>query len=360
MSRPRRWTAIARLAFLDLLFTEATEAGATPHHGQATTRASPPRFDQRDAARRDRHLPSRERQPMIVLRLALQSLRNRWVTALAHGVGDRGQHHRCCWASRRSAPARAPELRRHHLRHRSDRRRRSGSINLLLYSGVPHRQRHQQRHLAELPGTSPARPEIDWVVPAVARATATTAFACSARRPTTSRTTSYRQTHGLAVLARGSRSPTSSMPWSAPMSRRRLGLQRWATPSSSRMDWARSRSSSTTTSRFAFPGILEKTGTPVDRTVHVGPGGDRGHPRRLAKRSARSPANRSRPTKCAGWISSRKRSRPPRWSVSSRSLATLQAATANQRISELSRYRRSCRGPRCRSCGAGRHRPRRP
>ena len=125
---------------------------------------------------------------MIVLRLALQSLLNRWVTALltvlAIAVSIVAAAGR-----REGAHRRAPELRRHHLRHRPDRRRPQRQPQPAALFGVPHRQRHQQHHLAELPGhrrrgrRSPGSCRCRW-------ATATAASACSAPRPTTSRTTS--------------------------------------------------------------------------------------------------------------------------------------------------------------------------
>ena len=74
---------------------------------------------------------------------------------LAHGAadGDRHRRQRHAAAGRgEGAHRRAAELRRHHLRHRSHRRRPQRQPQAAALFGIPHRQRHQQRHLADLPG----------------------------------------------------------------------------------------------------------------------------------------------------------------------------------------------------------------
>ena len=88
---------------------------------------------------------------MIVLRLALQSLRNRWLTAMLT-VFAIAVSIMLLLGVEKVRDRRAAELRRHHLRHRPDRRRAQRQPPAAALLRLSHRQRHQQHHLAELPG----------------------------------------------------------------------------------------------------------------------------------------------------------------------------------------------------------------
>ena len=220
-----------------------------------------------------------EGRGMIVPRLAMQSLRNRALTAsltvfaiafsvmLLLGVEKVRTGARQSFADTISGTDLIVGA-------------RSGRYPAPALFRVPHRQRHQQRHLEELRGyRQAARGRLDRA--ACRLATATTASACSARRSTISSTTS-------TGTARSSRSPRASR--SRPVRRRdRRRRRQGARLQGGRQDRRRARR------RLGLVHRARRQAVPCLRHPrqdrHAGrphgarqPGGDRGDPRRLAER----------------------------------------------------------------------------
>ena len=174
--------------------------------------------------------------------------------------------------------------------------------------GVPHRQRHRQRHLAELPGhRGAARGRLDRA--ALARRQPSRLSRARHRHRLFRPLSLPPRTSGLAFTAGR---PFEDLFDAVHRSGRRRAarLQGRATRSSSRTASATCPSPTTTTSRSVSRASSARTGTPVDRTVHVSleaieaihvdwQGG------------ARHAGQASRPRRCAAWSSGRRRSPRP-------------------------------------------------
>ena len=204
---------------------------------------------------------------MIILRLALKSLANRWLTALLT-IFSIALSVVLLARRRKSRDRRSPKLRGHDLRHRSDRRRAQRQPESAALFRLPDRRTppttspgratRTSRRARALPG--PYRlslgdshrgfrvlgttPDYFEHLPLPARAAARLRVGQAVQR---------------SVRRRAS----------APMSPRDLGYQDRRHNHRRPRRLAQFRSWSTTTSPSALSGILAKTGTPVDRTVHV-------------------------------------------------------------------------------------------
>ena len=183
---------------------------------------------------------------------------------------------------------------------------RSGSLQLAALFRLPHRQRHQQHHLGELPGHRRAARRS----PGSCRcrsATAIAASACSAPRPTTSRTTSTaRRTRLHFAAGRAVRRSVRRR------DRRRRGGG--ARLQGRRPDRRRARARRRLLRRARRQAVPRRRHPGQDR--HAGrphgarePGGHRGHPRRLAERGAHSRAVRVGRRGARDGPASRRRSR---------------------------------------------------
>ena len=229
---------------------------------------------------------------------------------LAHRARHRVQRHA---AARRGEGAhrRAPELRRHDLRHRPHRRRAQRRHPAAALFGVPHRQRDQQRHLEELRGHRQARPRSAWIVP-LSLGDSHHGFRVLGTTPDYFERYKYR--HGQALDVRRRRAVQR------PVRRRdRRRRAAGARLQGRRPDRRRARRRLGVVRRARRQAVPRLRHPRQDR--HAGrphrarqPRGHRGDPRRLAERHAGARARACRPTRCARWTSSRRRSRR-RWSA---------------------------------------------
>ena len=193
-------------AFLDLLFAEVAEAGATlimVSHDESLA----PRFDR--VLRLDEIAVGQPtgRRGMIVLRLALQSLRNRWLTALLTvlaiavsimlllGVEKVRTGARQSFADTISGTDLIVGA-------------RSGSIQLLLYSVFRIGNATNNITWASYQDIA-ARPEIAWIVP-LSLGDSHRGFRVLGTTPDYFAHYRYRQTHGPRRSPRASRSPICS------------------------------------------------------------------------------------------------------------------------------------------------------
>ena len=183
---------------------------------------------------------------MIVMRLALQSLRNRWLTALLTVIAIAVSIMLLLGVEKVRTGARqsfADTISGTDLIVGA----RSGSIQLLLYSVFRIGNATNNITWPSYQDIA-SRPEVAWIVP-LSLGDSHRGFRVLGTTPDYFKHYKYRQTNGL-TFAPGARSPISSTRWSARMSRQ-LSATGWATPSSYRTGWVPCLSSRMTTSRSA-------------------------------------------------------------------------------------------------------------
>ena len=136
---------------------------------------------------------------MIVLRLALQSLRNRWLTALLTVIAI-AVSVMLLLGVEKVRDRRAAELRRHHLRHRPHRRRpQRQHPTLLLYSVFRIGNATNNITWASYQDIA-ARPEVAWIVP-LSLGDSHRGFRVLGTTPDYFERYRYRQTQGLTFRA---------------------------------------------------------------------------------------------------------------------------------------------------------------
>src|SRR5581483_2473942 len=236
--------------------------GCDADHGQPRRE---PRASLRrgDAARRDRRLQPRERA-MIVLRLALQSLRNRWLTAvltvfaiavsimLLLGVEKVRVGARQSFADTISGTDLIVGA-------------RSGSIQLLLYAVFRIGNATNNITWASLQDIA-SRPEVAWVVP-LSLGDSHRGFRVLGTTPDYFKHYRYRQSQGLTFRSGGPFADLFDAVIGADVAQAlgyKVGDPIIVSHGLGAVSFVEHDDKP-----FRVAGILEKTGTPVDRTVHV-------------------------------------------------------------------------------------------
>ena len=290
---------------------------------------------------------------MIVLRLALQSLRNRWLTALLTvlaiavsialllGVEKVRTGARQSFADTISGTDLIVGA-------------RSGSINLLLYSVFRIGNATNNITWASYQDIA-ARPEIAWIVP-LSLGDSHRGFRVLGTTPDYFKHYKYRRAHGLTFAAGKPFADLFDAVIGADVAAAlgyKVGDPIVVAHGLGTVVVRRARRQAVP--RLRHPGEDRHAGRPHGARE---PGGHRGDPRRLAERRARARASRSRPTRCASMDLEPEghHGRADRPEVEARHLPP---AARHQRVPRTSRCRRSCRAPRCRSCGASSARRRR-